>query len=246
MPRTPNPTRARRLSGSRPASPPTATGSAPRQLSPKLARLFATLDRHAGPIKVDILKNALSDTPLTRADLGAFAAFGRDCYTRNLIHTGPAYQALALCWRSGQRSPIHDHRGSGCALKVITGIATEVQFERSPSGLISPTGISRLAAGGIAASVDNDMHQMGNLEPVGCDLITLHIYSPPLRTMGTYFLGDSVIGEHEIPAHAIAVARTSTHLESRDRLIAAIRRTRARIQPGLAARKRAPIRAANR
>lgn len=219
MPRPLNPTRAH------------------RRLSPKLARLFATLDRRAGPIDVDFLKHALRDTPLTRADLGPHAAFGRACYTRNLLHTGPAYQALALCWRSGQRSPIHDHRGSGCALKVIIGTATEVKFERSPSGLISPTAVTRLAAGGIAASEDDDMHQMGNLEPVGHDLITLHLYSPPLRTMGTYFLGDSVIGEHEIPAHAIAVARTTSHLESRDRLIAAIRRTRERLQTTVSPRR---------
>ena len=159
-----------------------------------LSRLLRRLDRHSGAIPPDELRTAVADCGIQRSDLSGFVRFGRGCYRRNPVHTGPAYQALVLCWRSGQRSPIHDHRGSACALVVVEGTATETVFALSGSGLIFPTQSRRLEAGEYTASFDADIHQMGNLEAAGRDLITLHIYSPPLLHMGTYFLGDSVIG----------------------------------------------------
>ncbi len=40
------------------------------------------------------------------------------------------------------------------------------------------------------------MHQVSNLQDGDADLVTLHIYSPPLRLMGTYSLFDNKRG-HE-------------------------------------------------
>ncbi len=174
----------------------------PSRIRPKIPRSLADLiaiwDRYDGAIPLRALRAGLRGLRLTRHDLDGFAEFSESCYRRNRIHTGPAYELLALCWASGQRSPIHDHRGSACALRVVEGIATETKFEFSPSGLIYATGTGRLAAGSVTASYDADMHQMGNLEPSGCDLITLHVYSPPLLRMGRYYLGDAVMGEGEV------------------------------------------------
>jgi cysteine dioxygenase len=40
----------------------------------------------------------------------------------------------------------------------------------------------------VLVSLDADMHQVSNLQPGDADLVTLHVYSPPLRQMGTYSL----------------------------------------------------------
>ena len=110
----------------------------------------------------------------------------RERYLRNLIYAGPAYQALVLCWRSGQRSPIHDHTGSSCGVKVISGVATETTFAVAPNDMVYALSSRHLPAGSTCASQDADVHQMSNLQPAGADLITLHIYSPALVYMNMY------------------------------------------------------------
>ncbi|MBI5765415.1 MAG: cysteine dioxygenase family protein [Planctomycetes bacterium] len=166
-------------------------------MHPQLIRLFEELDQFDKPIAVKPLRRMVRGLRISRRDLGSYVRFGKSCYRRNLVHTGPAYQALVLCWRSGQRSPIHDHRGSACAVRVVEGIATETRFAVSPAGLLFPTDSSHATEGSVCASFDMDIHQMGNLQPAGRDLITLHIYSPALLAMGTYFLGNSVLGEDD-------------------------------------------------
>jgi cysteine dioxygenase len=130
-----------------------------------------------------------------------FVHFSEERYLRNLLFAGPNYQALVLCWRSGQRSPIHDHRGSSCAVKVIRGVATETIFAVAPNGMIYATGSRRLAAGDSCASQDADIHQLSNLQPAGQDLVSLHVYSPPLFRMHMYSLVDSKVQQFFDPVN---------------------------------------------
>ena len=83
------------------------------------------------------------------------------------VHDGPAYQALLLCWRNGQRSPIHNHRGSNCGVKVLRGVATETVFGRAPNGMVVADRSRDLPPGHICASADDDIHQMSNLQAGG-------------------------------------------------------------------------------
>jgi hypothetical protein len=39
------------------------------------------------------------------------------------------------------------------------------------------------------------MHQISNLQAGDADLVTLHVYSPPLMWMGTYSLTDRTRGQ---------------------------------------------------
>lgn len=128
-------------------------------------------------------------------DVADYVHFGKDCYLRNLIREGAYYHLLVLCWRSGQRSPIHNHAESTCGLRVLTGVVTETTFEITPSSLIKPVRSQELRAPQTIAMQDDDIHQVSNLEASGTDLITLHIYSPPLLRVNTFSLLDSHIGE---------------------------------------------------
>jgi cysteine dioxygenase len=144
------------------------------------------LDRHTGRIPLSVLELWLAQTELTLHHVRPFLRFDPGHYVRNLMYAGPSYQALVLCWHSGQRSPIHDHAGSSCAVKVIQGVATETTFARAASGLLYAVGSRHLQEGCTCASQDDDVHQMSNLQPDGHDLITLHIYSPALLSMNMY------------------------------------------------------------
>ena len=154
-----------------------------------LESVFADLNRvEEGRLPLPLILDWLDGSDLTAEDLANYLVFDRDRYVRNLIHAGPTYQALALCWRNGQRSPIHNHRGSNCGVKVLRGVATETLFDRAPNGMVVARGSHDLPPGHTCASADDDMHQISNLQAGGADLITLHVYSPPLLRMDMFSL----------------------------------------------------------
>ena len=169
-----------------------------------LSELLTSLDYYSDRIPLVELTRRLEDLLIEPDDVRQYLVFGHDHYRRNLMHAAAAYHALILCWRAGQRSPIHDHRGSSCAVRVLKGVATESQFERTKDGLVYPTLTRRLAAGSVCASQDDDTHQMSNLQS-GLDLVTMHIYSPPLLVMGQYSLTDPVVGEFADPIFEFAL-----------------------------------------
>jgi len=160
-------------------------------MSLTIGDFLAGLDEFAERIPLEELERRLSDLVITVDDVREYANFGHETYQRNLMHAGPAYQALILCWHPGHRSPIHDHRDSSCGVRVLEGVATETTFDRTPEGLVYATGSHKLPADSICGSQDDGIHQMSNLQPPGENLITLHVYSPPLLRMGMYSLTET-------------------------------------------------------
>ncbi len=169
-----------------------------RVFPPRLRALFAELDGHSGRIPVGVLEPALRELRVRPEELAAFSFFDGYRYRRNELRSTPAYEALLICWRAGQRSPIHDHQSSGCAYRVLRGTATETVFARSATGLVYPTHTRDQPIGFVGTNQDDDIHQVSNLQERD-DLITLHIYSPPLLVISTYSLTDPRMGPFVAP-----------------------------------------------
>jgi len=167
-----------------------------------LEQWFAELDAHRGAVPLAVLTGGLKRLRVDFADVEKFAQFSPGRYRRNLMHAGPAYHALILCWRNGQRSPIHDHRGSACAVRVIRGEATETVFEMTEEGHVFPVRTRKLGERFTCATQDLDIHQLSNLQTGDADLITLHLYSPPLLVMGQYSLTEPTVREFEDAIYA--------------------------------------------
>jgi cysteine dioxygenase len=163
-----------------------------------LSDLIAYLDGLSGRAPLDELLELLAGTEVDPAVLAEHVRFSTQGYTRNLVRAGPWYNLLVLCWKNGQRSPIHDHAGSSCAVRVLRGVATETAFVFAPHGRVKAVGSRDLAAGAVCGSQDRDLHQVSNLQDDDADLVTLHVYSPPLRWMGTYSLTDDTRGREPI------------------------------------------------
>lgn len=160
-----------------------------------LEPLFGYLDGLRGRAPLADLAAAVRPLEIDGEDLREFIRFSAQGYTRNLVRAGPWYHVLVLCWRNGQRSPIHDHAGSSCGLRVLRGVMTETTFVFAPNGHVKAIASRDLAAGGVAATQDDDMHQVSNLQAGNADLVTLHVYSPPLMVMGTYSILDTSRGQ---------------------------------------------------
>ncbi len=153
---------------------------------PKLAPLLAYLDGLSGRADLHALDRLLRDLNVQRADIEDACVFGAKGYRRNTIKRTDHYELLALCWRSGDCTPIHDHRGVSCSFRVVHGTGTEVRFVRTAAGLICPSATNTMPPGYVCSADDADIHQVANMQPPGTDLITLHIYSPPISRMTTY------------------------------------------------------------
>ncbi len=162
---------------------------------PKLQPLLEYLDGLTEPANLATLRKLLEELDITRADLAPACEFDDADYRRILIKDSVWYEAVCICWKSGQRTPIHDHHGTSCAFRVIEGIATETKFQRSPSGLVYPTSSEHQNAGYICASSATDIHQVANTQGEGVELINLHIYSPKLRDFNLYSMDTHTVGD---------------------------------------------------
>jgi len=167
----------------------------------QIENAFAALDRIDGKLPMEAILAWLNSGQLTLEDLAPYFIFSHDRYVRNRLYDGPDFQALVLCWRNGQRSPIHNHRGSNCGVRVLRGVATETVFTRAPNGMFIPTHSREMPAGHICASADVDVHQISNLQAGGADLVTLHIYSPPLYLMEVFSLDSPQVHEWDDPVN---------------------------------------------
>ncbi len=154
--------------------------------SPALRPLIGYLQTLTHRADLAILTHHLQSLNITRDDVEPACCFGARSYKRNVIAASPWFELLALTWRSGQCTPIHDHRGVSCAFRVVHGVGTEIRFELTPSGMICPVQTVRMQPGYVCAADDADIHQVANMQAPGEDLITLHIYSPRISKMNTY------------------------------------------------------------
>ena len=167
-----------------------------------LDSLIGFLDALEAPADLSALRGALGGLRVSRADLAEHVAFEEDHYARNEMARSAWHELVCLCWRPGQGTPIHDHRGSSCAFMIVQGQAEEICYDLDAEGrLAGARAPVAHRCGSICASWDADVHEVVNRTAE--DLITLHIYSPALSQMRVYSR-DTGVGELWTP-HMVVV-----------------------------------------
>ena len=151
-----------------------------------IEQFFTELDRHPESIPIGDLVTLMKQLDITPDDLSEFLLFTDECYQRNLWRCGTGYAAIVMCWSAGQCSPIHDHKGSACGVRVLQGQCTETIFLPDDEGTLREHGINVYDEGLVCGSYDTDIHIIGNRHPEGVPLVTLHIYTPPLQGYRVY------------------------------------------------------------
>tara|TARA_B100001029_G_scaffold121741_1_gene101227 strand:+ start:360 stop:884 length:525 start_codon:yes stop_codon:yes gene_type:complete len=107
-----------------------------------------------------------------------------DGYKRNIIKKTEHYEMVAITWRAGQTTPIHDHVGSDCAFLIVEGTSTETIYKTDENGRAVPSAVRDYAPGEVCAADEPDIHRISN--DTDDDLINLHVYTPPLSGFGIY------------------------------------------------------------
>jgi cysteine dioxygenase len=122
-------------------------------------------------------------------ELRPYVGFKEGTYARHRVHMGEHAELLVLCWRPGQRTPIHDHAGSFGAVRVLRGVMWETLFEMGEAEGLRYLSGREWAPGHVTGADVPDIHQLGNPDVSGQDLVTLHLYSPPLTSLNVYKVG---------------------------------------------------------
>ncbi|KAJ3163589.1 hypothetical protein HDU86_000172 [Geranomyces michiganensis] len=137
-------------------------------------------------------------------------------YTRSLLDDGNGFfNLMVLVWTPGGGSPVHDHAGSHCLMKVLDGELSETLYsvpqpgddERVDSGNedacddddnsgdngqgaashgMRVRRLARLATGDVAYIHDRiGLHKIANPSPAK-RAVSLHLYTPPFEFCRTY------------------------------------------------------------
>lgn len=115
-------------------------------------------------------------------------------YQSHLLHAerDGAFSIVAVVWRPGQVTPIHDHV-AWCVVGVLIGVEQEELF-RCPTGdYLERAGHSANLVGSVTAfAPPGDIHRVHN--PSESTTISLHIYGTDISR-----LGSSVRREYDLP-----------------------------------------------
>ena len=145
-----------------------------------LVKMIRHMDGLTGPATTEQMAELISKANVTREDMLNACKFSERTYARTTLAKSNWYQLLVICWKYGQASPIHDHEGSNCAVRIVDGTATETTFHEIADGVVEPIGTRELNRDELSTANDREIHVIENLQP-NRELVTLHLYSPPLR-----------------------------------------------------------------
>ena len=112
-----------------------------------------------------------------------------DRYRPHLVHVHPEgrYSIVALVWKPGQATPIHDHR-CWCVVGVWRGVEQETNYElfgsrSGPYLMQRRTGLTRRGDVSVLVPPEEDIHRVEN---AGDDVaISIHVYGDDIGVHGS-------------------------------------------------------------
>lgn len=128
------------------------------------------------------IEDMLSVIVFDESDYLGYVLETTETYYRNSIARSQFAELLVITWLPGQASPIHDHAGSNCGIRVLKGRLTETFYQAAETETNVAVKVAEdvWGPGMITSAAVETIHKVTNAER-GERLVSLHIYSPPLR-----------------------------------------------------------------
>jgi len=158
-----------------------------------LATLVNALESQKSVPSLKQIYDWLETANISNEELQPYIGFKDGNYWRHRICRSEFVEMLVLCWRPGHRTPIHDHNGSHGGVKVHEGRLWETIFTYDAEKGLEYKSARDYAPGAVTGSDVPDIHQLGNPDVSEQDLITIHVYAPPLGVLHTYKPGSTKI-----------------------------------------------------
>jgi cysteine dioxygenase len=152
------------------------------------------LKHRAREMKLPDLRRFISNLKIDRRQIEPHVLFTPERYARNLVYKSDDFECLVLCWRPGQRSPIHDHANSICAVYTVEGELSADNYRKTANGHVRADYSEDFKPGSVLAIQTTEIHQVSNLQD-SSDLISLHFYLGPLENSFLYSIQQPI---HEL------------------------------------------------
>jgi cysteine dioxygenase len=143
------------------------------------------LKQSARGMKVTDLRRFISKLRPDRSEIEPYVHFTSERYSRNLVYKCDDFECLVLCWRPGQRSPIHDHANSICAVYTVDGVLSADNYRKTANGHIRADYSEDFKPASVLSIQTTEIHQVSNLQDKA-DLISVHFYLGPLENSFLY------------------------------------------------------------
>lgn len=164
-----------------------------RRNTSSLQALVAALESQTRTPTLEQIYDWLENAEISAEDLQPHMGFKEGNYWRHRVCRNDFVEMLVLCWRPGHRTPIHDHNGSHGAVKICQGVLWETTFSFDSVRGLKYKAAREYPRGAVTGSDIPDIHQLGNSDVSGQDLVTVHVYAPPLGVLKTYKVGSPQI-----------------------------------------------------
>jgi len=143
----------------------------------------------AGRTAEAVARELRAAPPAAEALLTAEQRRGRaDGYSQHVLHVEPggSFSLVALVWRPGQETPVHDHR-SWCVVAVLSGREEETVYELRADDehpVLVPAETRCNGEGDVCACVPpGDIHRVSNVGDRTA--VSLHVYGADIQRYGS-------------------------------------------------------------
>jgi len=136
------------------------------------------------------IRTLLSSYVKNHKDYMEYVLFDNNHYTRNLIESNEYFELILICWKAGQRSPIHNHENQSCWMTILEGDIQETYFhidgQDKESFVHLHEGQSQIHHQGEIGFIHDDI-ALHNIQPINSkNGISLHLYSLPITCCNVY------------------------------------------------------------
>jgi len=132
--------------------------------------------------------------------------FSAERYMRHPVLLAPDWEVMLIAWETGQKTPIHDHRGVMGSMLVFSGSLVEEVFDAPEN---KPALVER-ADRGEGETCLTSPTLLHRLFPRRGRSVSLHIYRPPLREMGIWEpegMTEIRASGYDLPAETLSTLR---------------------------------------
>lgn len=151
------------------------------QTDQKLNDLITALSEGERTTFNDIIRSA----NLPKSAFEEYSSWSNECYTRNCIIENEKFELILLCWEKGQMTPIHDHGGEECWVKIIKGEFKETIYNADKNEGLSVIKSFISKPNDISYMIDfMGFHSIENLSNQRS--MSLHLYAKPIRNCNIF------------------------------------------------------------
>jgi cysteine dioxygenase len=151
-------------------------------------------------ITKDGIRDYMQAMQLSASELAPYAFFREDFYTRNLVYRDQLFEMMVICWKPGQKTPIHTHNGQLGWMSIAQGevavhnykyMTCDCPERQNVVGLDCLGGAHQIELDKLNTDVCTDqtaiytvdklqsIHQIENTDKSQHGVISVHVYSLP-------------------------------------------------------------------